>query len=81
MRTVKLNLHESASLVIEECLIFWKKARIPTTDRSDCIRKLKKLYEDLRNIEKSKNISSDLQRKKENDFKGHLDNLFDVQIC
>jgi len=30
MRMVNLNLHESASLVIDECLIFWKKARIPT---------------------------------------------------
>ncbi|KAK9675020.1 hypothetical protein QE152_g40703, partial [Popillia japonica] len=55
-----------------------KKARIPTRDRSDCIKKLKELYEDLRNIEKSKNRSSDLQRKKENDLKEHLDNLCDV---
>ncbi|KAF0712490.1 Uncharacterized protein FWK35_00031652, partial [Aphis craccivora] len=30
MRVVNLSLQESALLVIDECLIYWKKARIPT---------------------------------------------------
>lgn len=29
MRKVKLNLHESAKLVIQEIVVFWQKARIP----------------------------------------------------
>ena len=72
MREVKLNLHESASLVIDECLIYWKKARIPTQDRSDCIKKCKKLYENLRGLEKSKNRNNDSCRKKEKEFEDSL---------
>lgn len=30
MRFVKLNLNDSVNLVLDECLIYWKKARIPT---------------------------------------------------
>lgn len=78
LRIVKLFLHESAALVVDECLIFWKKARIPTQDPSNIMKKLKKLYEDLRTLEKSKNRKSDLCRKRERDFEDKLNNLFDI---
>lgn len=42
MRKVKLSLANSVSLVIDECSIFWKKARIPTRDRCHCLKLLKK---------------------------------------
>jgi len=35
MRLVNSNLHESSRLVIEECSIFWRKARISTHDFAD----------------------------------------------
>jgi hypothetical protein len=38
LRIVKLNLRESAALVVDECLIYWKKARIPTQDQSNIIK-------------------------------------------
>ncbi|KAK9696216.1 hypothetical protein QE152_g32038 [Popillia japonica] len=69
MREVMLTLHESASLVIDESLIFWKKARIPTQDRSDCIKKCKKLYEALRNLEKHKSRKNDLVDKRKINLK------------
>lgn len=78
MREVKLNLHDSASLVIDETLIFWKKARIPTQDRSDCIKKCKKLYETLRNLEKHKTRQSESCRQKERQFEEGLNDLFDI---
>lgn len=78
MREVKLNLHDSASLVIDECLIFWKKARIPTQDRSDCIKKCKKLYESLRMLGKHKTRASISCRRKEKEFEENLNNLFDI---
>ena len=49
MRLVNLNLHDSSRLVIDECSIFWKKARIPTHDNSDCIKKTEKI---IRRMEK-----------------------------
>jgi hypothetical protein len=54
MRLVNLNLHDSSRLVIDECSISMKKARIPTHDNSDCIKKLKKLYEEWRKLDKNK---------------------------
>ncbi|XP_039315242.1 uncharacterized protein LOC120359881 isoform X1 [Solenopsis invicta] len=78
MREVKLNLHDSASLVIDECLIFWKKARIPTQDRSDCIKKCKKLYENFKKLGKLKTRASISCRQKEKEFEDSLNNLFDI---
>lgn len=78
LRIVKLSLQESAALVVDECLIFWKKARIPTQDPSNIIKKLKKLYDELRTLEKSKTRKSDLCRKRERAFEDKLNNLFDI---
>lgn len=78
MRVVNLSLQESASLVIDECLIYWKKARIPTHHRSDCIAKCKKLYTDLRNLEKHKARTSELNKNKRKEFEDGLNDLFDI---
>lgn len=48
MRNVHLNLNSSALLTIDECLIYWKKARIANQDRDNCAKKLKTFYEDLK---------------------------------
>ena len=78
IRMVKLSLQDSISLVIDECLVFWKKARIPTRDRCHCLKQLKKLYEELRNLEKSKTRDSKLCRDREHTFEGRLNDLFDI---
>lgn len=65
MRLVNLNLQGGSRLVIDKCLIFWKKARIPTHDSSDCIKKLKKVYEDWRKLDKNKTRNTETQEKKE----------------
>lgn len=36
---------ESAKLIIDECLFFSKKSKIPLKDKSCCIKKFKKIYE------------------------------------
>lgn len=46
MREVKLNLHHSATLVIQETIIFWRKARIPTRTEQKCVKKLEDLYQE-----------------------------------
>lgn len=65
IRFTKMNVHDSAALVIQEYLIFWKKARIPTQKCDKCIEKLIKLYNNsFRDIKKNKNRSSEAQRKR-----------------
>lgn len=83
MRLVNLNLHDSSLLVIDECSIFWKKAWIRTHDNSDYIKKLKKIYEKWRKLDKNKTGTTELQKSKthENKFKKPLDNLFDVALA
>lgn len=78
MRFVKLNLNESISLVIDECLIYWKKARLPTHDPSYCSKKLKKLYDFWRTLEKNKSRNSDLHKQRRQDFINELNDLFDI---
>lgn len=39
IREVKLIVSESANVVIGECIIFWKRARIPTKTLPDCLKK------------------------------------------
>lgn len=78
MRNVHLNLNSSALLTIDECLIYWKKARIPNQDRDNCAKKLKKLYEELRNLEKNKTKIGNLYRLRKRQFEETLDDLFDI---
>lgn len=82
LRIVRLNLQESARLTIQETVVFWNKARIPTQSEKNCVPKLKKLYEDWRSIQKfssravEKRSSASIE--KENKFVRELDNLFDI---
>jgi len=78
MRVVNLNLNDSSGLVADECLLFWKKARIPTQYHCDIVRKIKNLYESWQSLDKNKTRKSATQQCKENNFKNSLNNLFDI---
>lgn len=78
LRKAKMNLHDSAKLVIDECEIFWKKANIPTKDNHNSVKKLEKLYDMLRQLQKNKNRNLKSQRIKEENFKNGLNDLFDI---
>lgn len=78
LRTVKLNIRESANLVIRECIIFWEKARIPTRALQHCVNKLIKMYDNWRNLQKNAKVTGEIYRKKENEFILILDSLFDI---
>jgi len=78
MRQVNLNFADSASLVIDEVVVFWKKARIPTQHRSNCITKVKALYDELRILEKSAKRNTPQQKENETNFESNLDDLFDI---
>lgn len=78
MRIVGFNLDTSANLVIEECNIFWKKARIPTQEPHKCKSKLKKLYELWQNLSKSINKTSEVLINKRLEFSNSMNDLFDI---
>ena len=66
IREVKLSLRESARLVIDETLIFWQKARIPTREVRNCIPMLEELYNTWRSLQKNSSRRTNTQIKKEN---------------
>lgn len=82
MREVRLNLNEAARLAIRETLVFWEKGRIPTQSEKNCIPKLKKLYQEWRDLQKYASLTPEKksanQLKKEQTFVSELDDLFDV---
>jgi len=64
MRKVKLNLHESAKLVIQE-IVFWQKARIPIRQEYNNIKKLESLYEEWRTLQKHATRKTEINKKKQ----------------
>ncbi|KAL4090485.1 hypothetical protein QTP88_025312 [Uroleucon formosanum] len=78
MREVKLNSHHSATLVIQETMIFWQKARIPTKTEQKCVKKLEDLYQKWRNLQKLEHRKSEIQMHKNAQFISKLDDLFDI---
>ncbi|XP_055838250.1 uncharacterized protein LOC129906492 [Episyrphus balteatus] len=78
LRIVKLNLKESARLVIREVLIFWEKARIQTKYEKDAIVKLEKLYNEWRNHQRNKNKTLESTKNKIKEFALKMDDLFDI---
>lgn len=77
-RVVNMSLRESAKLVIEELLIFWDKARIPTREKQHCIAKLEKLHTEWTNLKKSCGRNTDNQKNKEKTWVESLEQIFDV---
>ncbi|XP_050524055.1 uncharacterized protein LOC126895832 [Daktulosphaira vitifoliae] len=78
IREVKLSIRDSARLVIDEVLIFWQKARIPTREVRHCILKLEAIYDEWRSLQKNASRQTDTQKKKENCFIDKFDDLFDI---
>ena len=78
LRRVSKSLRDSAKLTIEECLIIWKKARIPTKEDKKCFIKLEAEYEKWRKIQKNASRRSDTQRKNEQAYEESINKLFDI---
>lgn len=78
LRTVKLNLRDSARITIQEVLIYWEKARIPTKHLKDCITKLEKLHAQWRDIQLYRNKQSDSAKNKIKEYASKVDDIFDV---
>lgn len=78
LRHVKFNLRKNARLVFKEIVLLWQKARIPVQDEQHCILSLKKLYQNLRELQKSAKRVSEKNTKNVNEFKEKLNDLFDV---
>ncbi|KMQ85762.1 adenylate kinase 9-like protein [Lasius niger] len=78
LRLVKFNVRDSARLAIQEVLIFWEKARIPTREVKHCIAKLEALYGEWRTLQKHAGRVTESHKQKETKFVSKFNDLFDI---
>lgn len=79
MRHENLTLESSMKYTIGATIEFWKKAKIPTAQEKNCIKKLKNLYEEWRNLQKHSKTPNEKCRKNEAEFKDKIENfIFDI---
>lgn len=77
-RSNGFNIADSSTLVIEEVLIFWQKARIPTSAKWYCAQKLTNFFEKWKSLKKSSKRRTETQKANEEKFTDTLDDLFDI---
>lgn len=65
-------------MAFEECVIFWKKARIPTQAADKCISKIKLEHEKWKNIRKNATRTSKTQKENQEMYESSLNELFDI---
>jgi hypothetical protein len=78
LREVRLTIRESSKLVIDEVMIFWNKARIPTREKQHCIKNVEVLYNKWAGLQKNCKRRTETQLKNEEIFVQEFDNLFDI---
>lgn len=76
IREAKLNVRESAKLIINEVKTFWERARLPIQAEDRCIDKVVGLYQKWSNLQK--NAGKPCNVDKEQNFRSDIKNLFDI---
>lgn len=76
LRQLKLNVRRSATLAVQEVLIYWEKPGIPVMRIDNCIVKMEKLYENWRKVQKA--AGQEFNRKNEEEFCRSFNYLFDI---
>ena len=67
---MKHTVMDSAALTIEATLAIWEKARIPAQRKDNCMRKLRKLFEQYRSLKKRQLFGDDGSKCKITLFEG-----------
>lgn len=75
-RVSGFDIKTSAALAVRETMIFWTKARLKTKQDYNCVTKLMDLHRQWHLL--GKNINAPSNKKKEEEFCGKLDDLFDI---
>jgi hypothetical protein len=74
----KLSQKDSVKCVVQKVLTIWEKARVPTSETRNIVRKMETLVEKYRNICRNKNRGGAAQVTKESEFIELTNHLFDI---
>lgn len=77
-RILKHSIKVGESLVYNELITFWEKVKIPTQQKSRCMKKIDDLYNDWRSLQRNSLRRNNIQENNEKVFLSHLNNLFDI---
>lgn len=77
-RIKKLNIEESARLVIKQCTSFWKRARIPVQESHRAAKKLIDLHKEWCNLVKNKTKHTLFHKTLREEWSDGLPDLFDI---
>lgn len=72
------SVNDSASLVTDSVLIFWRQAAIPTKKVQHVKDKVLALHEQWNKLQRNEKKGGAAQKKKEKEFSDKLDDLFDI---
>ena len=75
-----MEISEGAELTIDATLAISKRAQIPTQGKDKCVRKLRKLFEQYRNLRKSRLKRTESSELKATLIKSDLNQLFDISL-
>lgn len=78
IRKRNMSKKNSAVIVADAVMIFWRQAAIPTKARGDVTRKIAALHDEWDALRKSSHRKTESTREKEKTFSDSLDNLFDI---
>lgn len=77
-KTLNKTIHESATAVINEVLVFWDKAKIPVRPQHHAIKQLETLHDKWQKLKKNSKRTSATQKSNEEAFSDQLGDLFDI---
>ena len=78
LNSTKKSVPESLKTTVDELIIIWNKARIPTAFHPNVVLKLKTLVQEFKLIKKKKSRLSDSQKSREKSFTDTIGLLFDI---
>ena len=71
-------VRNASHLTIEEVMVLWERAAIPTTLTTHAIKKLERCHTNWLKLKKNKGCKAESQRLRETEFSNQLDVLFDI---
>ncbi|XP_057331332.1 uncharacterized protein LOC130671453 isoform X1 [Microplitis mediator] len=80
LHSLKKSARESTRDVLNDVYEIWSLTGIPTVKRQNAVLKIKKLYDELASIKKSKSRNTQTQKLREILYSQKLDKIFDIAL-
>ena len=80
-KVLAVSQKEAINVVMQKVCEIWNKARVPTAENRNIVRKLENILDHYRNICRNKGRKTVSQHDKESEYEKSIDQLFDIAHC